>query len=206
MSQDNWKGGDGNWLTTGDWSTGAVPSNRDHVDLSGSRHVTITRNANVAVHSLEVDSTATLDITNLSTFDAVDGLPFGVFGFINVEDSVLEVQGGTINNSEEIEVTSINTNSDLTIDGTVALNGAGSINLNAIGQSGIIGALGSSAALTNDDNDIAGNGLISTLAFTNDATVETNPNDQAGTYTLQILGNAEGGDFDNEGYLYADND
>src|ERR1700722_13979637 len=203
MSQDNWKGGDGNWLTTGDWSTGAVPSNRDHVDLSGSRHVTITRNANVAVHSLEVDSTATLDITNLSTFDAVDGLPFGVFGFINVEDSVLEVQGGTINNSEEIEVTSINTNSDLTIDGTVALNGAGSINLNGIGESGIIGALGSSAALTNDDNNISGGGLISGLAFTNDATVETNNN--FGAFTLQITGNAEGGFFDNIGNLFADN-
>jgi hypothetical protein len=203
MSQDNWKGGDGNWLTTGDWSTGSVPSNMDDVDLSGSRHVTITSNANVAVHSLEVDSTATLDITNLSTFDAVDGLPFGVFGFINVEDSVLEVQGGTINNSEEIEVTSINTNSDLTIDGTVALNGAGSINLNGIGESGIIGALGSSAALTNDDNNISGGGLISGLAFTNDATVETNNN--FGAFTLQITGNAEGGFFDNIGNLFADN-
>ena len=205
MSQDDWKGGDGNWLTTGDWSTGSVPSNTDDVDLNGTRHVTITSSSDVTIHSLEVDTAATLDITNLSTFDAVNGLPFGVFGFINVEDSVLEVQGGTINNSAEIEVSSINTNSDLTIDGTVALNGAGSIVLSGNGTAGIIGALGSSAALTNDDNDIAGNGLISTLAFTNDATVETNPNDQAGTYTLQILGNAEGGDFDNEGYLYADN-
>jgi hypothetical protein len=205
MGQDNWKGGDGNWLTTGDWSTGAVPSSTDDVDLNGTRHVTITSSADVTIHSLEVDSAATLDITNLSTFDAVNGLPFGVFGFINVEDSVLEVQGGTINNSSEIEVSSINTNSDLTIDGTVALNGAGSIVLSGNGTAGIIGALGSSAAFTNDDNDIAGNGLISSLAFTNDATVETNPNDEVGTYTLQILGNAEGGDFDNENLLYADN-
>src|SRR3984957_9599139 len=104
MSQDNWKGGDGNWLTTGDWSTGSVPSNMDDVDLSGSRHVKITSNANVAVHLLEVHSAATLDITNLSPFDAVDGLPFGVFGFINVDDSVLEFSGSTINNSEEIEL------------------------------------------------------------------------------------------------------
>jgi hypothetical protein len=204
MSEDDWKGGDGNWLTTGDWSSGSVPSSTDDVDLNGTRHVTITSSSDVTINSLEVDTAATLDITNDSTFDAINGLPFGVFGFISVFGAELEVANGTINNSSEIELTPNGTiNADLAIYGTVALNGAGSIVLDG-DDAGIIGVNGTSA-FTNDDNNISGDGLIGSLIFTNDGTIETNTDDVSGASTLTITGNAIRGSFDNEGSVYADN-
>src|ERR1700723_1127704 len=154
MSQDDWIGGSVNWNTAGAWDSGIPTSTSDVYLGDNTRTVTITSSADVTINTLQIKPGDALDITNDSTFDAINGLPFGMFGFISVFGAELEVANGTINNSAEIKLTPNDTiNADLEIYGTVALNGAGSIVLAGDGA-GIIGANGTSA-LTNDDNNIS---------------------------------------------------
>jgi len=203
MSADNWIANSANWNTAGDWDSGVPTSTSDVYLGDNSRVATVTSSSDVMINTLKIRNGDVLDITNVSNFDVINGLPDGMFGFIDVYGADLEVANGTINNSAEIELTPNDTiNADLSIYGTVALNGAGSIVLTGDGDAGIIGVQ-STSALTNDDNNISGDGLIGSLFFTNDGTVETN--NASGAFTLQITGNADGGDFDNEGSVYADN-
>jgi len=127
-----------------------------------------------------------------------------MFGFIDVDSANFEIAGGTINNSANIDLMpSGSITTDLTIYNTVQLNGAGSIVFAGNGNDGILGGT-PSATLTNFDNNISGTGFIEGLVFINRATIETN--NVLGAGTLQIVGSADGGSFDNEGSVYADND
>src|ERR1700722_11643772 len=126
-SPDNWIANSAaNWLTAADWDSG-IPTNTSDVNIGdNSRTATVTSSADVVINSLQIRNGDALDITNVSTFIVVNGLPFGMFGFIEVNSSNFQVNSGTINNSAEIELFSAQgINADLTIYNTVTLNGAG---------------------------------------------------------------------------------
>jgi Domain of unknown function (DUF4214) len=202
-SPDNWIANSAaNWLTAADWDSG-IPTNISDVNIGdNSRTATVTSSADVVINSLQIRNGDALDITNVSTFIVVNGLPFGMFGFIEVNSSNFQVNSGTINNSAEIELFSAQgINADLTIYNTVTLNGAGSIVFAGDGNGAIIGGQASSH-FTNADNNISGNGLISGLFFTNNGAIETN--NSSGAFTLRITGSANGGNFINNNSVYAD--
>ena len=204
MSADDWLvNGTAGWTAAVDWSTGSVPASGDDVLIGvNSRDAIVKSASDETIHTLEITSGDTLDLTG-GNFDVTDGLPFGMFGFIEVDSANFEIAGGTINNSATIDLTpSGNITTDLTIYNTVQLNGAGSIVFAGDGNDGILGGT-PSATLTNFDNNISGTGFIEGLVFINHATVETN--NVLGAGTLRIVGSAYGGSFDNENSLFADN-
>ena len=169
---------------------------------TNSRAAIVKNSIDVTIHTLEVTSGDTLDLTG-GNFNVTAGLPFGMFGFIEVDSANFQIDGGTINNSATIDLTpSGNITTDLTIFNTVQLNGAGSIVFAGNGNDGILGG-SQSAKLTNFDNNISGTGFIEGLVFINLSTIETN--NSLGAGTLRIVGSAYGGSFDNENSLFADN-
>ena len=183
--------------------TGSVPATGDDVLIGTNNHTAIVKSAaDVTIHTLEITPGDRLEL-NGGNFVVTDGLPFGMFGFIEVDSANFQIDGGTINNSATIDLTpSGNVTTDLTIFNTVQLNGAGSIVFAGDGNDGILGGT-SAASLTNFDNNISGTGFIEGLVFTNYATIETN--NSLGAGTLRIVGSAYGGSFDNENLLFADN-
>ena len=204
MATDDWQvNGTGGWLAAADWSTGSVPATGDDVLIGTNNHTAIVKSAaDVTIHTLEITPGDWLEL-NGGNFVVTDGLPFGMFGFIEVDSANFQIDGGTINNSATIDLTpSSNVTTDLTIFNTVQLNGAGSIVFAGDGNDGILGGT-SAASLTNFDNNISGTGFIEGLVFTNYATIETN--NSLGAGTLRIVGSAYGGSFDNENLLLADN-
>jgi hypothetical protein len=153
------------------------------------------------IHTLAITSGDWLEL-NGGTFDVTDGLPFGMFGLILVDSANFEIAGGSINNSGTILLSpSGSDNADLTIYNTVQLDGAGSIVFAGNGNDGILGGT-PSATLTNFDNNISGSGFIEGLVFINRSTIETN--NDLGAGNLRIVGSADGGSFDNEGSVVAD--
>lgn len=204
MATDDWQvNGTAGWTDSADWSTGSVPASGDDVLIGLNSHAaTVKSAADVTIHTLEITSGDTLDL-NGGNFNVTDGLPFGMFGFIDVDSANFQIDGGTINNSATIDLTpSGNITTDLTIFNTVQLNGAGSIVFAGNGNDGILGG-SPSAKLTNFDNNISGTGFIEGLVFINLSTIETN--NSLGAGTLRIVGSAYGGSFDNENSLFADN-
>jgi hypothetical protein len=203
-TQDIWDvNGTGGWTAAGDWSTGSVPAIGDDVTIGSNGQAAFVKSASdVIIHTLAITSRDWLELTG-GNFDVTDGLPFGMFGFIEVDNANFEIAGGTINNSATIDLMpSGDITTDLTIYNTVQLNGAGSILFAGNGNDGILGGT-PSATLTNFDNNISGSGFIEGLVFINRSTVETN--NDLGAGTLRIVGSADGGSFDNEGSVYADN-
>jgi hypothetical protein len=204
MSGDDWIANSAaSWATAVDWDSGVPTSASDVYIGNNSKTATVTSSSDVVINTLQIRNGDALDITNVSTFIVINGIPNGMFGFIDVDSSNFQVDNGTINNSATIELQPTqNINTDLTIYNTVELNGAGSIIFAGDGDGAIIGGQAHSA-LTNADNNISGEGMISGLFFTNQGTVETN--NALGAFTLKIAGSANGGGFDNEGFVYADN-
>src|ERR1700685_802501 len=197
MSTDDWLvNGTAGWTVAADWSTGSVPASGDDVLIGVNNHEAIVKSAaDETIHTLEVTSGNTLQL-NGGNFNVTDGLPFGNFGFIQVDSANFQIDGGTINNSATIDLTpSGNITTDLTIFNTVQLNGAGEIVFAGNGNDGILGGT-PTASLTNFDNNISGTGFIEGLVFINRSTIETN--NSLGAGTLRIVGSAYGGSFDNE--------
>jgi hypothetical protein len=193
-----------NWTTAADWSNGFAPVSANDVYLgTNARTATVISNTDVIMNTLQIRNGDALDITAGYTFEVINGLPNGMFGFINVEDGAFQIDNGTINNSSTIELSPTNNVfAVLYIVNSVQLNGAGSIVFAGEGRDGIYGYTASST-LVNDDNNISGSGVIDALFFTNRGTVESN--NAMGAFTLGITGSADGGGFDNEGFVYADN-
>jgi hypothetical protein len=202
MVTDTWLAHTGDWTTAGDWDSG-VPTSSSEVSIDSIARVgTATSSGDVVINTLQIRQGDILDLTG-GNFNVTNGLPFGMFGFIDVDSANFQIDGGTINNSATIELSpsGINT-TDLTIADTVQLNGAGSIVFAGNGNDGILGG-NPSATLTNFDNNISGSGFIEGLVFINHSTIETN--NDLGAGTLRIVGSAYGGSFDNENSLFADN-
>jgi hypothetical protein len=201
---DDWIAGSANWTTAADWSNGFAPVSANDVYLGTNlRTATIVSNSDVIINTLQIRDGDALDITAGYTFEVINGLPDGMFGFIDVESGAFKIDNGTINNSSTIELSPTSGGfAPLFITNSVQLNGAGSIVFAGEGRDGIYGYTASST-LVNDDNNISGSGVIDALFFTNRGTVETN--NAMGAFTLGITGSADGGGFDNEGFVYADN-
>jgi hypothetical protein len=217
MATDSWiASGAGNWATTADWSTGSVPGLSDDVVIgSSSSAATVTLVINTAVISTDVVTINSLKITpndelsingdsGFSDFTITNGMPNGNFGTLDLENVVFEVSGGTINNSGLIVVKSSGMFLAADGSGTVTLNGAGMVVLEG---TGFIDGDGDTQHETsnfiNDDNNISGNGTVGLyLNVINYGTFETNNFLELGT--MQIIGSAGGGSFDNENLLIAD--
>jgi hypothetical protein len=200
---DDWIAGSANWTTAADWSNGFAPVSANDVYLgTNPRTATIVSNSDAIMNTLQIRNGDALDITG-GHFEVINGLPFGMFGFIDVDSANFQVDNGTINNSATIELSpTTNIIADLIIGNSVQLNGAGSIVFAGDGNEGIIGAQATST-LVNADNNISGGGVIDGLFFTNQGTVETN--NAMGAFTLRITGSADGGGFVNQGFVYVDN-
>ena len=180
MATDDWLAHTGDWTTAGDWDAGVPTSSSDVFIGNNMRTGTATSSGDVIINTLQIRQGDALDLTG-GNFNVINGLPFGMFGFIDVDSANFQVDGGTINNSATIDLSpSGNITTDLTIFNTVQLNGAGSIVFAGNGNDGILGGA-SSASLTNFDNNISGTGFIEGLVFTNYATIETNNGLGAGT-------------------------
>ena len=63
MSIISWLGGDGDFLTAADWSTGSVPGTGDAVRIVASGTYTVTSTASVTVNSIATALDATLSIS-----------------------------------------------------------------------------------------------------------------------------------------------
>jgi hypothetical protein len=222
MATDFWiASGAGNWATTADWSTGSVPGLSDDVVIgSNSSAATVTSTGGVTINTLNITPNDELSINGevngqfSGSFNLINGMPEGNFGTLDLEDAGFHVFGGTINNSGLIFVKADQSSGGSFLfladngGGTVTLNGAGMVvlegndqTLNAViqGQGG--GRVASN--LINDDNNISGTGTVGAdLNIINHGTFETNNFLELGT--MQIVGSAGGGSFDNENLLIAD--
>ena len=186
MATDDWIANDGNWTTAGDWNPGVPTSSSDVYIGNNTRTGTATSSGNVVINTLQIRSGDGLTVDG-GTFEVTNGTPIGIFGDIIVENAIFKVDNGTINNSGFIELAPITSVTNLIITNTVELNGAGSIEFAGNGNNAIT-AGGAAAKLINGDNTISGNGTIFELFFTNDAIIETNNANGAGT--LNIWGSA----------------
>jgi hypothetical protein len=221
MATDFWiASGAGNWATTADWSTGSVPGQSDDVVIgSSSSATTVTSTGGVTINTLNITPNDELSINGevngvfSGSFNLINGMPEGNFGTLDLEDAGFHVFGGTINNSGLILVKANQSSGGSFLfladngGGTVTLNGAGMVVLDGNDQTlnAVIQGEGGRAPsnLINDDNNISGTGTVGvSLNIINHGTFETNNFLELGT--MQIVGSAGGGSFDNENLLIAD--
>src|ERR1700722_13756423 len=101
---DDWIAGSANWMTNADWSNGFAPVAANDVYLgTNARTATVTSNTDVIMNTLQIRNGDALDITG-GNFEVINGLPFGMFGFIIVTGGTFQIDNGTINNSSTIEL------------------------------------------------------------------------------------------------------
>jgi hypothetical protein len=208
MTTDTWiASGTGNWNTSADWSTGSVPGQSDDVVIgSNNNPATVTNTTGVRINTLKIAPSDELDFNGAAsaTFSLADGMPEGNFGTLELDDAVVNIAGGTMNNSGVIILDQGVGQSAIFIaqaGGTVTFNGAGFVELESSSNrpDDIQGNVNVTSNLINDDNDFSGTADIGEyLNITNHGTFETSNG------TMQIFGNAYGGTFDNENYLIAD--
>jgi hypothetical protein len=217
MTTNTWTAStSGDWTTAGDWSSGVPTSTQDVLIGSNAANTIVTSASIETVDSIGINSGDQLAITG-GTFGALDATgPNGIFGEISAQDADFSVGGGTtnhtINNSGLIFLQSLTTTqTHFYFDNNVTLDGAGIVVMDISGQGSITSnqitsPSGLTATLTNQDNTIAGTGLITDIFFINHGTVDTNinQNNLSEHGTLTIAGNASGGAFDNENLVKAD--
>jgi len=205
MAIDEWTATSGNWITGTDWN-GGEPTPSSDVLIASTNGVTVTSSAAETVNTIAINDTDVLDIDSgdSNPFTASTGAPDGIFGVVEVEDGLLTVgNGGSAfyNNSGTLllssPVLSLSSSSVLQIDGTVTFNGGGAILLGPNGNNRIFGT--GNSTLIDVDNVVSGSGAIGRVNFINETTVETGFLDEG----IDIYGTAEGGEFDNENLLLA---
>jgi hypothetical protein len=170
MSTVSWTGGDGNWTSGADWSTGSAPRPSDDVALGGTGGYAVSMTTPVVVNSILIsDSSATLVIDATGVTEVVSA------GLVNSGQVDIEGQsggtqvsiGGTLTNAGTLTIGDGNivTVAGLTTD-------AGTINLESMAS------LVVSGGLTMTGSDTNGGRLD----------VDTNGFALAGGSTLTVLG------------------
>jgi hypothetical protein len=211
--------GAADWDTNADWSTGNVPGPSDDVIIGlSSSATTVTLDIGLEggrfINPLQINPNDELSINGESDGDLIisNGMPNGNFGTLDIENNgLLRIDHGTVNNSGLILVKQTQSSGQSILffadaGGTVTLNGAGMVVLGGNDQTlnAVIEGNGAfTSTLINDDNNISGTGTIGAgLNIVNHGTFETNNFLELGT--MQIVGSAGGGSFDNDNLVIAD--
>jgi hypothetical protein len=206
MAEIHWLNSvDGDFLTASNWSGGVVPGRSDDafIDAIGASPYTVTlsNTQEQVVNSLQISSTATLDIVNSgigiisggnnagklildqnSIFNATGSSKFLNSGVILAEEGGFLLLSHTVVNSGTISLA--DRKSNLYCGYQFSLSGGGMVEMS--GSSILGGTDGGVETLTNVDNAIEGVGRIAGwLAFTNEAGGVVDA-DQKGSLILSV--------------------
>ncbi|HYA04768.1 MAG TPA: hypothetical protein VEF90_02675, partial [Xanthobacteraceae bacterium] len=190
--------------------SGSTVANAGTIETSGAGSVVQLADAYIAGGTLQTGSLASnsggqieiLAVTGsgASNISVLDGSTDGTLtlnAYVQVDDGAnLELLGttapdttGTFDNTGTIVVGAV-TGAELVIDGTVTLDGSGTIALDGSG-SAIVGPLQVADILINSGNTISGSGTIQNLGIENlSGTIEADGNAAALTFVTDNLGNA----------------
>jgi hypothetical protein len=176
MATDTWLGNTNNWLTPGNWSLNAVPGAGDDVVIGSAGNQPILTGTTVAVNSITVNGSDTLQLTNAG-IDVANGVTLsgsGGLGGLGTSElnGTVTVTGGEqilVGSSGSLEITgAVTGNAFLTADnGVLQLDAASAAPTLVFLGAGSGLTLGSTLTLTNSFTDTetvtltaAGSGLI----------------------------------------------
>ncbi len=159
-----------------DWSRGRVPGPADAAILGalGATAYTVTATTAEAVGSIQLGSTATLEIAaGAFTASAGTGSASGSganAGVIQIDNKAVFAVGGAIDNIGAITLNSLGAGAEITLIADTTLSGAGHVTLNHHANNLILGVT-AATVLTNIDNTISGSGQLGDgqMTFVNQA-------------------------------------
>ncbi len=218
LKQDVFTAASGDWETPTNWSAGSMPIEPQDVLIQGVSGATVTLDADVTVNSIATTSGSILEIgdsapttliatngTVLNTEDSSSVASGNLGEILVVTGSTLQI-GNTFDNAGSLVVgyKGAGGGGYLDLNGTVTLNGGGTVTLGEASSGfnfGDIQNAASSGGLINVDNTITGGGLISLTSFDNQASGKVIASQSGtGAYWLSI----SAGTFTNEGAMTAE--
>jgi hypothetical protein len=210
-----WQGGNGNWNTGADWSTGIVPSAGDPVQISVAGSYLVTINTAASAGSVTVsDTSATLYVQDDPSPVDFTGT-FANAGTLNV-DNVNNVFGFDAGGSR-LNIGDTLANSGVVNIGNVSLSKATTVTASGLSNTGTINLTGGSALATLDDTGAAPT-TLGNINIYGDALIEFSSGavtriDSGTTFSLRDdpnlislnAGSNTSGTFTNAGTLNVDN-
>jgi hypothetical protein len=192
ITDDDWKGGAGNWNST-NWSLNSAPTSSNNAVINNSTPAAVVQlNVSDTINNLTIGSTSVLNFNSGNT---------------------LTIDGTTITNSNKTGTGGIFLNAagnytQLILANSVTLTGGGTVTLSNNGYNYISGAAGSDVLTTN--NTIQGSGQIGfgTMGLVNSGIIDANQptvltiQTSSGTTNTGILEATNGGNLVLDGDTY----
>ncbi len=183
----SWNGGNGNWNTASDWSTGVVPNNGSgktyNVTISNGEAETVTLNLGVTVSDLTLGASATLQSSGSDSLTIASGGTLtnndGTLDF-NTGANVLTIDsGGTLTNENGGSMTFSGSGAGLNVTGTTNNDSGSTISLTTGSASKFTGNVNNSGVF--ETGFSGGNNTVTvTGTFTN-----------AAGATLELIGSGD---------------
>jgi fibronectin-binding autotransporter adhesin len=172
---DNWNGGNGDWNTAGDWSTGVVPNNGGgktyNVTISNGEAETVTLNLGVTISDLTLGASATLQSSGSDSLTIASGGTFtnsGTLEFNTGANVLTMASGSTLNNESGATLQFSGSGSGLKITGTTNNDSDATITLEGGSTSTFTGSVNNSGTFQTGFS--GGNNTVTvTGTFTNAA-------------------------------------
>jgi len=163
-----WETPTSNLFDTANWSGGSTPGANDIIALTVAGIYTVTSNTDHAVLGVVTGTGATLSISSLSTFTAIQGTATGAnAGVITLLDGSTLRIGGIVDNTGVINLGGNTNLTKLAVMSNTTFEGGGHIQMTDDVHNNFSG-LPTTSIITNVDNNISGAGTIAAEIFNND--------------------------------------
>lgn len=123
--------GDGNWLVTGTWNGGVVPTENDDVEIGNTHEITISSGDSATISDLWLGNNCIINVDGILVMDSLhinNNATFNVSGTVYILGGATLANNTTltVNNTGNVDITGdvdTGNGSDLVVDGNVSIGG-----------------------------------------------------------------------------------